>query len=333
LLLAAATLFAGQELKFSSWSKAERGYRLAKGKSGKAAEPQMVRKLRIRRKDTCVEAFSAILSSVTQQILANRQLVLDTDKREGTHQLRIGLHRLRSALRAVRPLVVSPSLREFERSARDIARCVGMLRDADVLITAIYTSIEAVAADKRGFAELYDTLVQHRQVKRDVVTSALRGAGCNRLQLYLALWPSMLVEAKTVDQPISLYARKILQKRWKKTAKYGRDLNRLSPERRHEMRKSLKEMRYLTEFFASLFQKRDTRRFIKQLKRLQDAFGYMNDVQIASQMRTISEQNGSSQAAIATSYILGRHEAEALHVWRTAGKAWNKLRASPRFWR
>jgi triphosphatase len=108
LLLAAATLFAGQELKFSSWSKAERGYRLAKGKSGKAAEPQMVRKLRIRRKDTCVEAFSAILSSVTQQILANRQLVLDTDKREGTHQLRIGLHRLRSALRAVRPLVVSP---------------------------------------------------------------------------------------------------------------------------------------------------------------------------------------------------------------------------------
>jgi inorganic triphosphatase YgiF len=29
LLLAAATLFAGQELKFSSWSKAERGYRLA----------------------------------------------------------------------------------------------------------------------------------------------------------------------------------------------------------------------------------------------------------------------------------------------------------------
>jgi CHAD domain-containing protein len=136
-----------------------------------------------------------------------------------------------------------------------------------------------------------------------------------------------------VDQPISLYARKILQKRWKKTAKYGRDLNRLSPERRHEMRKSLKEMRYLTEFFASLFQKRDTRRFIKQLKRLQDAFGYMNDVQIASQMRTISEQNGSSQAAIATSYILGRHEAEALHVWRTAGKAWNKLRASPRFWR
>jgi inorganic triphosphatase YgiF len=154
LLLAAATLFAGQELKFSSWSKAERGYRLAKGKRGKAAEPQMVRKLRIRRKDTCVEAFSAILSSVTQQILANRQLVLDTDKRDGTHQLRIGLHRLRSALRAVRPLVVSPSLREFERSARDIARCVGMLRDADVLITAIYTSIEAVAADKRGFAEL-----------------------------------------------------------------------------------------------------------------------------------------------------------------------------------
>jgi inorganic triphosphatase YgiF len=333
LLLAAATLFAGQELKFSSWSKAERGYRLAKGKSGKAAEPQMVRKLRIRRKDTCVEAFSAILSSVTQQILANRQLVLDTDKRDGTHQLRIGLHRLRSALRAVRPLVVSPSLREFERSARDIARCVGMLRDADVLITAIYTSIEAVAADKRGFAELYDTLVQHRQVKRDAVTSALRGAGCSRLQLYLALWPSMLAEAKTVDQPISLYARKILQRRWKKTAKYGRDLNRLSPERRHEMRKSLKEMRYLTDFFASLFQKRDTRRFIKQLKRLQDAFGYMNDVQIASQMRTISEQNGSSQAAIATSYILGRHEAEALHVWRTAGKAWNKLRASPRFWR
>jgi triphosphatase len=334
LLLAAETLFAGHELKLSSRSKAERGYRLALGKSGRSAEPRSARAPRVKPKHTCAEAFSAILASATEQILANRQAVLETNDPEGAHQLRVGLRRLRSALRALRPLAASASLRQFESLARDIARCVGTLRDADVLISAIHAPAEALSSDKRGFVELHEALVRHREIKRDEVKAALCGAAWSRLQIYLTLWPRTLEEADALHQPIRKYARKTVNKRWRKTATYGRELDELSPERRHEMRKSLKELRYLAEFFAALFRKRSTRRFIAQLKRLQDVFGYLNDVRIAPQLRSISEkQDAGLQAATAASYIVGRHDAEALHVWRGAAKAWGRLKASPRFWK
>ncbi len=47
------------------------------------------------------------------------------------------------------------------------------------------------------------------------------------------------------------------------------------------MRKALKRLRYQAEFFAPLFAKLGTERFIERLKKLQDVFGYTNDVRMA----------------------------------------------------
>jgi triphosphatase len=134
LLLAAEKLLGDHELKLSTRSKAERGYRLASAKKGATAESEKARAAWVTRKNSCAEAFSAILESATEQILVNREAVLETGDPEGAHQLRIGLRRLRSALRALRPLVDSGSLRAFDLSARSLGRSVGMLRDADVMI-------------------------------------------------------------------------------------------------------------------------------------------------------------------------------------------------------
>jgi inorganic triphosphatase YgiF len=124
LLLALEKLLGGHELKLAGHSKDERGYRMAVGKRRASAEPEKARLARITRENCCAEAFSAILASAARQIVVNRQAVLRTDDPEGAHQLRIGLRRLRSALRALRPPVDGGSLRAFEWSARDMGRCV-----------------------------------------------------------------------------------------------------------------------------------------------------------------------------------------------------------------
>jgi triphosphatase len=333
LLLAAEKLLGDHELKLSTRSKAERGYRLALGKKGANAEPEKARPVRVSRKNTCAEAFSAILESATRQILVNRQAVLETDDPDGAHQLRIGLRRLRAALRALRPLVDRGSLRVFERSARNMGRCVGMLRDADVMISGIKAPMEAAASDKNGFAELHDALVRDRQDKRDEVRPGLRGPAWTKLQLYLTLWPRTLEETHALEKPIIKHARKVLRKAWKKSAKLGQNLDRLNAEQRHEMRKALKNLRYQTEFFAPLFERRDTRRFIEQLKTLQDVFGYINDVRMASRLIEVQERRDAGiDAARAAAYTIGRHEAEAAHVWHEAPKAWKDLERSSRFW-
>jgi triphosphatase len=333
LLLAAEKLLAGHELKLSTRSKAERGYRLALQKKGKSAEPEKARPVRIRRKDTCAKAFAAILQSLVRQVLVNREAVLQTDDPNGAHQLRIGLRRLRSALRALRPLADRSSLRAFERGARDIGRCVGTLRDADVLISGIHAPAEAAASDKTGFAELLETLTREQQRRRDEVRAALRGPAWTKLQLYLTLWPRTLAENPRLEKPIARHARKVLRKTWKKAAKLGRNLGKLDAEHRHEMRKALKKLRYQTEFFAPLFRKRDRERFIEQLKSLQDVFGYINDVRMAPKLVELQKQSTANMdAARAASYAVGHHEANAAHVWRGAEEAWNGLIHARRFW-
>jgi inorganic triphosphatase YgiF len=333
LLLAAEKLLAGHELKLSSRSKAERGYRLALGKKDDSIEPEKARPARVSRKDSRRKALCSMLDSAVRQVLVNRRAVLETDDPEAAHQLRIGLRRLRSALRALRPLVDRSSLRAFELSARDIGRHVGRLRDADVLISGIHAPAEAAAADKTGFCELHQALVRNRGAERDDVRQVLNGPQWGKLQLYLTLWPRTLEEIDGLNKPITRHARKVLAKAWKKPTKLGRRLERLDSAQRHEMRKALKELRYQAEFMAPLFDKREAEQFIHQLKALQDVFGYINDVRMASRLVEIQQQRqAGSDAARAAGHALGHHNAEAAHVWRRAGKAWRKLERTPRFW-
>jgi inorganic triphosphatase YgiF len=175
LLLAVEKLLRTHELKLSRHSNIERVYRLSE-QSETRAKPEKARPAHIARKNTCREAFSAILASAIKQIAVNRQAVLHNDDPEGAHQLRISLRRLRSALRALRPLADGDSLRAFERSAREMGRCVGTLRDADVLASEIAAPMQRVASDKSGFAELDDALVRHQQERRAEIRSALRAA-------------------------------------------------------------------------------------------------------------------------------------------------------------
>jgi inorganic triphosphatase YgiF len=333
LLLAAERLLAGHELKLSSRSKAERGYRLALGKKDDSIEPEKARPARISRKDTCRKALSSMLESAVRQVLVNRRAVLETNDPEASHQLRIGLRRLRSALRVLRPVVDRTSLRAFERCARDMGRSVGVLRDADVLISGIHASVEAVATDKTGFAELHEALVRNRDAKRDEVRRVLRGAQWTKLQLYLTLWPRTLNEIDGLNKPITKHARRALAEAWKKPAKLGRHLDRLDGAQRHEMRKALKKLRYQAEFMRPLFDQREGKQFIRRLKDLQDVFGYINDVRMTPRLVEIQrERQAGSEAARAASYAAGHHDAEGAHVWRRASKAWRKLEHSPRFW-
>jgi len=247
------------------------------------------------------------------------------DEFEVAHQLRIGLRRLRSALRALRLVADRSSLHAFERSARDIGRCVGLWRNADVLISGIHAPVEGAAKDKTGFAELHEALMRNREARRDEVRKMLSGPQWVKLQLYLTLWPRTHEEVDNLNKPITKYARKVLAKAWKKPAKLGRHLDTHDSAQRHEMRKALKKLRYQAEFMVPLFDRRDGKRFIRQLKALQDVFGYrLIEIQ--------RERQAGSDAARAASYAVGHHDAEAGHVWCQAGKAWRKLECSPRFW-
>lgn len=336
LLETAAKLFANAPVRFSESSKAERGYSLALGRTNGHArvEPQRGVLPELSAEHTCAEAFGLIVRSAADQIVAKRRAVLETVDPAAAHQLRIGLRRLRSALRAFRPMHDTPALRELEGHAQVLARTVGELRDADVLIEHIYAPVAGLIKADPGVPRVREALVAHRDRMRGRVRGALEGEQWSVLQLYLALWPHTIEDAPKLARPVKKFARAALKRQWKKVADSGERLDDLSVEQRHEMRKALKTLRYAVEFFASLYPAYETRPFIKETRSLQEVFGYLNDVVAAERLGAIChEACGDSREAQRTAgYVLGWHNAQAAHAWKDAHKGWLRLKELPHFW-
>jgi inorganic triphosphatase YgiF len=334
LLQTAAQLFATAAVRLTKDSQADRGYSLALGKGNGHVEPQRAELPHLSADHSCAQAFALIVRSAADQIAANRLAVLETEDPAAAHQLRIGLRRLRSALLAFRPLNDTPALRELESHARNLARTVGALRDADVLIEEIYAPVAGTIKHDPGLPRLREALLAHRTGVRKHVRSELCGQQWSVLQLYLALWPRTIEDAKRLSTPVAKFARSALKKRWRKVADSGERLDDLSVEQRHAMRKALKTLRYTAEFFASLYPEHATRQFIKDIRGLQEVFGYLTDVVAAERLSAICHDGcgDSREAQRAAGYVLGWHNAQAAHAWKDAHKGWQKLDDLSRFW-
>ena len=100
------------------------------------------------------------------------------------------------------------------------------------------------------------------------------------------------------------------------------------------MRKLLKKLRYIVEFFGSLYPPADVKPFVTQLKKLQDVFGYVNDVVTASQLEGISDEHcrEDRECQRATGFVIGWHVSQAATSWAGAERDWKNLEKSRRFW-
>jgi inorganic triphosphatase YgiF len=334
LLETATALFASESIRLAEASKAERGYNLVLGRPDQSFAPQKARHPTLKGDETCAQALALFVDSAAVQIEINRRAVLETDDPEAAHQLRIGLRRLRSALRAFRPRNDSPATRELEQYARDLGQSVGELRNADVLIESIFAPVAGTMKGDAGFAGLRNALLSHRAATRGKAREALAGEQWSRLQLYLALWPRTVRDDARMQTSVRSFAGAALGKGWKKIAKQGADVDGLSLEQRHDMRKALKNFRYTAEFFGSLYNAGKVDAFVKDLKKLQDVFGYVNDVATAKALNAISHERcgESREGHRAAGYVLGWHEVKAEHAWKGVPRAWSRLKKRARFW-
>eukprot|EP00903_Cladosiphon_okamuranus_P022345 g20550.t1 len=343
LFEAAKALLKDIPFRFSPYSKAERGYRFAEGTAPAERAPYFAENVSFDSGITTEHAFRDVLRSCLTQISENRLAVLSSDDPEGPHQLRVGLRRLRSAFRLFRPILNPATMAPLDRTAKVIATEAGSLRDLDVLVDEIVMPLVDRAPGTLSFDALLENLNALRdESTRTTLTDHLKSEEVNGFLLDLAAYtegrgwldPENFGQTQLLAQPVETHAGEALAKQWKKVLKYGKRLEDLTVPERHEMRKAMKKMRYGIEFFGCLYPKDTVKPFLKRMKKLQDIFGYLNDVAMAEQLPVKCKVSGANALATnqAIGFVIGWHEAQCQAMWQHAKGYWEATRETPRFW-
>lgn len=307
----------------------------------KGAPPTKARRLRLAADCTAEDAYIAIVTDCIDQLEANLPAVLDGHAPEGIHQMRVALRRLRSALAVFRPALACSRIETQLSEARELARILGAARDLDVFRDEIVAPVTAHYAHSEALGALTSVIEGRRTVAwanalaavRTPRTTALiasiraaledhcwRGADCGASPAYA--------------QGAKSFARKVLGHRLKKAAKLARHMEGMSVADRHRLRLRLKKLRYGAEFFESLYPAKRAKPYIKALGRLQDVFGFLNDVATAE--RLLGEVTGQGfqpkPLLLAEGLVLGWHGHAAEAAWPQAQKRWAKFVHSDPFW-
>jgi len=251
-------------LWLSTASKAARGNRLVAdepfGPALTAVAPQLPAKPRMG------EFTAAVLHSCLEQVMGNAsELAAGSADDDHVHQLRVGLRRLRAALREL-PSLASDRKR-FEPALIDVFRGLGERRDRTHVLGRIQPLVEAAGGTPvrlpAGFHEGTDP------------GELVRGSAFQ--DAMLGLLASAQEARRDAGEPVRRMVRTSLAKLHKQVTRDGRRFTRLSLDRQHRVRKRLKRLRYLSEFVASLYPAAAVERYLGGVKPAQEALGQYND--------------------------------------------------------
>lgn len=224
---------------------------------------------------SAADALKAILTAQADVFAKHYAALMTDDAPENPHKARVALRRLRSALDGFAPVLDDQARARLNRRARRLFRILGPLREADVAAEKFAAprddgTLGAAADEARAGAR--------RRLER-------RGAGDFADTVRDALASGDLVSAdprhrRLAAAAVPVLAQFALQKAWTDVHGFGDDLAALSDEDRHEFRKDMKTLRYLSEFFGESWPGKAQDRFLSRMEKLQEALGHLNDIAV-----------------------------------------------------
>lgn len=298
-------------------SKAERGDRLADGSPflpvRKAERPVYAHDA------TALDAFGAVLDECLAQITRNTIGLSEGDpalRVEHVHQMRVGIRRLRSALRGFQGWVpVPPDALVIE--LRALFTTLGLSRDSDVLGSGVVAELAKVGAPTLTLPpsangpdvvamvttpQTQKTLLAWIAWRASLDSHRDDGSGAPPETPVEAI-PGVMDGARTaaggpaVDgqsmapqthdagtAPPAAFRRSVERRllKWHQRIVADWDtFDELHQDALHALRKRIKRQRYAVEFFAPVLRRHQVERYLRALSVIQDRMGELNDLFVA----------------------------------------------------
>lgn len=264
-------------------SKADRGYDLAERRDAFWTKPG---KFPLDRDMSVAQALQAIVLRAAHHLMSNDDCARINAHVEGVHQCRIACRQVRSAFRLFRRVAPDAPFAALRDEAKRIAGALGRARDIDVMRTELLEPARAALDSPELIDRLLAELAKERAKAYARVASTLADQRYERFLIDLLdvatsdQWAES-GDRRALDRHATRFAEAALDKAYDRVRKSGRGFKDLSAADRHKLRIDVKRMRDASDFFASLFDAEETKRFRKQLADLQDRLGALNDLVVA----------------------------------------------------
>jgi CHAD domain-containing protein len=261
---------------------------------------------------------------------------------EALHQMRVATRRMRAGLDMFADVLPVRAVR-LRAELGWLAAVLGEVRDLDIQLGRFDDWTEEMPGDHRqALDELADLLAGHHREARRALLEALDSRRYERLVAGLVTMleqgPSRRAGAGRAPAVTAMPA--LIADRHRAAGKAARRAKRTGvPADYHRLRIRCKRLRYSLEFAGGLYEG-ELKGFARQMTRLQDVLGSMQDAEVASgRLRELAMTEEGASLSRATIFAMGgvaeryRSEAERLLeelpglVRLLKGKEWRRARS------
>ena len=242
-------------------------------------------KLDIAVDDPAIETASHLINVSLDIARQNEEGIKADYDTEFLHDYRVNLRKVRSVLSLFKGVYSEAENTALKQDFSDIMKATNRLRDLDVYLLDKQELFSLLPVRMHtGLKQMFDVFTIERKKQLQLVIKKLNSKSYQHKikvlqdKFKLAEKVSAGPKALTASLP---FATKLIWKRYAKVCQIAKQIDENTPdEQAHELRIQCKKLRYLMEFFTSLFPKKMLKDLIKSLKRLQDNLGRFNDYSV-----------------------------------------------------
>lgn len=253
-----------------------------------------------------------IYSHLLKAIKVNEQGTVANTDSEFLHDFRVAVRRTRAGLSQIKGILPANINAYYADFFSWLGLITGPTRDLDVYLLNFERYKNSLPASIReDLNPLYDFLLAKQQKAQKELAKRLRST---KYLSTLSEWEQYIKEPshpKPLEQNAKLTIKELADRRiWKiytRVLQEGDAITGLSPaEALHDLRKSCKKLRYLMEFFQSLYPEQQIKHMIKNLKELQDVLGDFQDYAVQEHcLKLFSEEMMTLNAPASTFLAMG----------------------------
>lgn len=279
-------------------SKSDRAYRLLVDAPMAAAKALPVP---IEAGLSSIAAFRRIAQSCVNQLQRNEKGILASEAPEFVHQARVGIRRLRSAMRVWQRHLPPAFVARFDPLWQEFARHLGGTRNWDVFLADTAQVLSETFAERTEVEALLRYARRRRTRTRTAARAVFSSARYSRLLLDFAAALQALPEGRAGS--LGDFVPGWLNKCTKRVNQRAAEAQVGGDEARHRLRLAFKQLRYALEFFSPILAGPVLQNYHQSLTALQEQLGRQNDLAVAMQL---------------TAEALPGRRAEVVHGWLAA---------------